>query len=92
MVMKRKPRERRSAGATPEEKVERPVVSPLGQVFTSAQVAQMLQISLATVQRAIRAGKLKAHRVGRVYRLNEADMRAWWETLSTTSTEGTRDG
>jgi excisionase family DNA binding protein len=92
MVKKRKLRESRRAGAIPEEKVERPVVSPVGQVFTSAQVAQMLQISLATVQRAIRAGKLKAHRVGRVYRLNEADMRAWWETLSTTSTEGTRDG
>jgi excisionase family DNA binding protein len=89
--MKRKPRECRSAGATPAEKVERPLVSPLGQVFTSAQVAQMLQISLATVQRAIRAGKLKAHRVGRVYRVNEADMRVWWETLSTTSTEDARD-
>jgi excisionase family DNA binding protein len=73
------------------KKPKRQVVNPLGQVFTTAQVGDMLQVSIATIQRAIRAGDLKAHRVGRVYRVNEADMRAWWEALSTLSTLESHD-
>jgi excisionase family DNA binding protein len=62
---------------------ERPVISPLGQVLTTEQIAEMLQISQRTVQRAIREGHLRAHRVGRIYRVNAEDLRVWWDALRT---------
>jgi excisionase family DNA binding protein len=64
-------------------KGERVVASPVGQVLTTAQVAELLQISPRTVQRAIRRGELKAHRVGRIYRVNDQDLREWWEKIRT---------
>ena len=61
-----------------------PWPNPLGQVLTTEQVAEILHISQRTVQRAIRAGHLKAYRVGRIYRVLDRDLQAWWATLRTT--------
>jgi excisionase family DNA binding protein len=58
-------------------------MSPLGQILTTEQVAEILQISQRTVQRAIREGHLRAHRVGRIYRVNAEDLRVWWDALQT---------
>jgi excisionase family DNA binding protein len=65
-----------------ENEEDRLVESPVGQVLTTAQVAKFLQISPRTVQRAIRTGELKAHRIRRVYRVNAQDMREWWDKIA----------
>jgi excisionase family DNA binding protein len=52
-----------------------------GAVLTTAQIATLLQISQRTVQRAIREQQLKAHRVGRIYRVHAQDLQDWWATM-----------
>jgi excisionase family DNA binding protein len=52
----------------------RPLINPLGQVFTTEEVAEILKTSQRTVQRLIRQGRLKAHRVGRGYRVLDRDL------------------
>jgi excisionase family DNA binding protein len=61
------------------EKGVRPIVSPIGQVFTTEETAQILKTSLRTVQRMIRLGQLKAHRVGRGYRIRDIDIQEFFE-------------
>jgi excisionase family DNA binding protein len=56
------------------EKVRRPIVSPVGQVFDSVEAAEILKTSQCTVQRLIREGKLKSHKVGRSYRVLARDI------------------
>jgi excisionase family DNA binding protein len=65
------------------KKGERQGMSSVGKVLTTAQVAELLQISPRTVQRAIRQGELKASRVGRIYRVADQDLREWWDKLRT---------
>ena len=62
------------------EKAVRPVVSPLGQVLTTEEVAEILKTSQRSVQRLIREGKLKAHRVGRGYRVRDKDLIEFFES------------
>ena len=52
----------------------RPIISPVGGVYTSAEAAEILRTSQRTVQRLIRAGKLTSHRVGRGYRVLARDI------------------
>jgi excisionase family DNA binding protein len=47
----------------------RPVVSPVGGVYTSEEAAEILRTSRRTVQRLIRQGQLKANRLGHGYRI-----------------------
>ena len=61
------------------EKVVRPIVSPIGQVYTTEEAAQILKTSLRTIQRMIRLGQLKAHRVGRGYRIRDIDLQEFFE-------------
>ena len=56
------------------EKPIRPIVSPIGQVYTTEEAAEILKTSPRTVQRMIRVGQLKAHRVGRGYRILDRDL------------------
>jgi excisionase family DNA binding protein len=56
------------------EKLVRPIVSPVGQLYTTEEVAEILKTSVSTVQRLIRLGRLKAHRVGRGYRVRDRDL------------------
>jgi excisionase family DNA binding protein len=58
-----------------------PLPNPLGEILTTQQVAQILQISQRTVQRAIRDKELKAHRVKRVYRVHAKDLQEWWAKM-----------
>jgi excisionase family DNA binding protein len=57
-------------------------VHALGEeVFTTAQVAHDLHISVRTVLRAIQEGKLKARRVGKQYLITRPAVRAYYEGL-----------
>ncbi|NLU27073.1 MAG: helix-turn-helix domain-containing protein [Hungateiclostridium thermocellum] len=46
----------------------------LPEVLTLKQAAEFLQVSRLTVQRAIKAGKLKAFKPGRDYRILKEDL------------------
>ena len=48
-------------------------------VYTPAQVAERLQVSLVWVMRALKAGHLSGFRVGRLWRVREADIQAFTE-------------
>jgi excisionase family DNA binding protein len=49
------------------------------QVYTPAQVAERLQVSVVWVMRALKAGRLTGFRVGRLWRVREADVQAFIE-------------
>jgi len=42
--------------------------------YTPAEVAELLQIHVETVRRAIRDGRLKSHRFGRQHRISTTDL------------------
>jgi excisionase family DNA binding protein len=52
-------------------------------ILTTDQVADMLQVSQRTIQRAIVHGGLKARKVGRGWRVRERDLWEWWEAGQT---------
>jgi excisionase family DNA binding protein len=56
----------------------RPIISPVGGVYTSEEAAEILRTSRRTVQRMIREGKLKAHKVGRAWRVLARDIEAFF--------------
>ena len=49
-------------------------------VYTVKEVAEMLRVSEMSVSRYIKAGKLKAIKVGKMYRINEKDLKAFIAT------------
>ena len=49
----------------------------LGHLLTVAEVADLLRVSNMTVYRLIKAGQLGALRVGKNYRIPEADLDAY---------------
>lgn len=68
----------------PKKKSETSGVRPhvLGEeVYTTEQVATDLQIGVRTVLRAIQSGKLKAHRIGKDYRITRSALREYWQGL-----------
>ena len=46
-------------------------------LFTLLQTAELLQVSTRTVTRAIAAGGLKSHKVGRQIRISQDDLTAF---------------
>ncbi len=56
------------------------MVAPL---YTTEQVAEILQIHPLTVLKYIKAGKLKAVKLGRVYRITEAFLQKFLEDETT---------
>ncbi len=48
-------------------------------VYTTEQVAKMLQLHHLTVLKYIKAGKLKAIKLGRVYRVTESALNSFLE-------------
>jgi len=44
-----------------------------------AQAGAIANLSIRTLRRAIAAGKLRAHRVGRLTRIGAAELRRWVE-------------
>ena len=51
-----------------------PETTEIGRVYTTQQVAELLQVTPRTVQQWIRTGKLPAMRYGRVLRIRAEDL------------------
>jgi len=51
----------------------------LPEILTLKQVAEFLQVSALTIQRAIQAGRIKAFKPGRDYRILKEDLIAYIE-------------
>jgi excisionase family DNA binding protein len=56
----------------------RPIISPMGPIYTITDTATLLKVSVRTVQRLIRDRKLRSHKVGRVYRILGKDIEAFF--------------
>jgi excisionase family DNA binding protein len=52
-------------------------------IFTTEQVANILQVHPFTILKFIREGKLKGIKLGRVYRIKESDIRKFLEERMT---------
>ena len=52
-------------------------------IYTTEQVAQLLQIHPLTVLKYIKSGKLKGIKLGRVYRIRESALQEFLENEST---------
>lgn len=61
----------------PENSPGQDAMSSVGQFLTVAEVAKQLRVSNMTVYRLIKAGQMRAVRVGRGYRLREDDVRKY---------------
>jgi excisionase family DNA binding protein len=68
------------------EKVRHPIVSPVGAVFDTEEVAEVLKVSRRAVQRMIRDGKLRSHKVGRSYRVLGRDIERFFAEQNVTTT------
>ena len=55
---------------------------PVGSLYTTDEVAQLLRVSQRTVQVWIRSGALTAVRYGRLLRVRQADLVAFGEVLN----------
>jgi excisionase family DNA binding protein len=54
------------------------------EVLTTADAAQDCNVSIRTIYRAIKSGKLKAYRLNKDFRIKRDDLRAWFEGLAVT--------
>ena len=54
------------------------------EVLTTAEVAHDCNVSVRTIYRAIKSGKLKAYRLNKDFRIKRDDLRQWWESLAVT--------
>lgn len=55
---------------------------PLGtDIYTTAQVAEALHLSVRTILRAIKSGKLTARRAGKQFLMTRDAVAAYWEEL-----------
>ena len=52
------------------------------QLYTTEQVAKLLQIHPLTVLKYINAGKLRAVKLGRVYRVTESNLQKFLEAMT----------
>ena len=50
------------------------------QVYTVEEAAKLMKCHYATITRAIKAGKLKAAKFGRDYRISRAELERFWST------------
>ena len=62
---------------------------PVGQLYTTDEVAQLLRVSQRTVQVWIRDGQLTAVRYGRLLRVRQADLATFGEVLTKHTTPTT---
>jgi excisionase family DNA binding protein len=58
-----------------------PDASPVGALYTPAEVAALLKVTPRTVQAWIRAGRLPARRYGRLYRVRAADLAGFGQEM-----------
>jgi excisionase family DNA binding protein len=59
------------------------------EIYTTAQVAQALHLSVRTILRAIKSGKLSARRTGKQFLITRDAVRAYWEGLPQAVPEAT---
>jgi len=52
-------------------------------IYTTEQVAEILQIHPLTILRYIKSGKLKGVKLGRIYRIRESALQTFLEEKST---------
>ena len=52
-------------------------------LYTTEQVAKLLQVSVITIRRYIKSGKLKASKIGKDYRIKESDIDSLLKSTST---------
>jgi excisionase family DNA binding protein len=69
----------------PRDAMTRPLVSPVGGIYTTDEAADLLRTSKRTVQRLIREGKLGANRVGHGYRILDKHIQAFFAQQETPS-------
>jgi excisionase family DNA binding protein len=65
---------------------------PLGtEVYSTAQVAQALNLSVRHILRAIQRGELEARKTGKQYLITQAAVRRYWESLPLAAKKPTED-
>jgi excisionase family DNA binding protein len=52
-------------------------IRPIGKLHTIDELAELWDVSRRTLQRAIKSGALRVHRIGRLVRIAEADAAAF---------------
>jgi excisionase family DNA binding protein len=67
-----------------------PIISPVGPVYKTDEAAVVLKVSARTVQRLIRQGKLKCHKIGRSYRILGRDIEQFFAQQETSSPDNHR--
>jgi excisionase family DNA binding protein len=73
----------RSAEASIAPKSSGSVRRPISKMRTIPQTAEILETSEKTIQRLIKAKKLRAHRFGRLVRIADADIAALLDATQT---------
>ncbi len=51
--------------------------------LTAEEVAEMLKVNIMTIYRYIKAGKIKAHKIGKNFRIEKTEFEAFLEKTST---------
>lgn len=54
-----------------------------GDFYTAQDLADKLRVNVMTIYRYIRAGKLKAYKIGKEYRIDDAEFSAFLKAVST---------
>jgi len=66
-------------------KANRTIVSPVGQILSTEEVARLMGVSQRTIQALIQAGKLQALKVGKNYRILDKHIQAFFAQQETTA-------
>ncbi len=51
--------------------------------YKAEKLAELLQVNIMTIYRYIKAGRLKAYRIGREYRIDNTEFQAFLKKIST---------
>lgn len=51
--------------------------------YTAQELAEKLRVNIMTIYRYIKAGKLKAHKIGKEFRIDEEEFNKFLETTKT---------
>ena len=54
-----------------------------GNFYTAQDLADKLQVNVMTIYRYIRSGKLKAYKIGKEYRIDDAEFSAFLDAVKT---------
>lgn len=58
-----------------------PPVSPIGEVYTTEEVAGMLKLSVRAILRAIERRQLEARKAGKAYLITRDAVQQYWQSL-----------